>query len=563
MADNSRFTLDRRDFMATTATIAGVSALASSLPMTAARALESFREGPVVETAQGKLKGLVDNDVTVFRGIRYGADTGGLNRFLPPKAPPSWTGVAEAFQFGPIAPQFDPGKPRQNNNFYPILPPNLPENEDCLRLNVYTPSLDRGAKKPVMVWHHGGGFSSGAGSMPFYHGENLARKGDVVVVTINHRLNVFGFTNLGDLIEREFTTSGNAGMLDAVAALKWVRENIEGFGGDPNNVTIFGESGGGSKVSMLLAMPDAKGLFHRAIIESGPGVRMGDAKAGTAATEMLLKELGIPAASARNLQQVPQEAVLAAYFAVQPKLGFGGGFGPIVDGVSLPRHPFAPDATDQSEDVPLLIGTNHDEGTIFLGGVFNAGNLDGFEIPAGQINMTDAGLKQFASRLPGLNGDKVIKSYRKANPKGTPWDIAVAIQTDMMMRVNSTLIAERKAAQGKAAVYMYRFDRGTTKLGGHLRATHTVEIPFVFNNLAANDWIVDNTPENQKFADTMTATWSAFAHAGDPNNVNLPGWPVYNADTRATMILDLESRVENDPGGAQRKMIAEALTKQA
>jgi para-nitrobenzyl esterase len=562
MPDKSGFTLDRRGFMAGTATVAGIGALASGLPIKAAFALDSFREGPVVETAQGKLKGLVDGDVSVFRGIRYGADTSGLNRFLPAKAPPSWTGVAEAFQFGPIAPQFDPGKPHANNAFFPILPPGLPENEDCLRLNIYTTSLDRGAKKPVMVWHHGGGFSSGAGSMPFYHGENLARKGDVVVVTINHRLNVFGYTNLGDLIEREFATSGNAGMLDAVAALKWVHENIEGFGGDPNNVTIFGESGGGSKVSMLLAMPDAKGLFHRAIVESGPGVRMGDAKAATATTEALLKELGIPVASARKLQQVPQEALLAAYFAVAPKAGFGG-FSPIMDGVSLPRHPFAPDATEVSADVPLMIGTNHDEATIFLGNVFGADNLDGFEIAPRQVNMDEAGLKQFASRLPGLKADKVIKSYKSANPKATPFELAVAIQTDLMMRVNSTVIAERKSAQGKASVYMYRFDRGTTKLGGHLAAGHTVEIPFVFNNLALNDWLVDDTPENQKLADTMTATWSAFAHTGDPNNVNLPGWPVYAAQTRDTMILNLESRVEKDPGGAQRKLIAAALTKRA
>ena len=559
MSEKKSFALNRRTFMAGSATIAGVSALASSLPMRAAYALDSFREGPVVETTYGKLKGLVDGDVKVFRGIRYGADTGGLNRFMPPKAPASWSGVVEAFQFGPIAPQFDPTKPRSKNPFYPIDPANLPENEDCLRLNVYSKSLDKGAKQPVMVYYHGGGFSSGAGSIPMYYGENLARKGDVVVVTINHRLNVFGFTYLGKLLEREFTTSGNVGMMDGVAALEWVRDNIENFGGDPNNVTIFGESGGGSKVSMLMAMPAAKGLFHRAIIESGPGVRMGDADRSSKATEMLLKELDIRLDKARSIQQVPMEQVLAAYFAVSPKVGFGGGFSPIMDGVSLPRQPFAPDATPVSEDVPLLIGTNHDEGTIFLGGTFMAPELDDYKLSPAQLNMDEAGLKRIVSSFRGLDVDKAIKSYRKANPKATPWELAVAIQTDWMMRVNSTILAERKAALGKAPVYMYRFDHVTKKLGGHMGSPHTLDVPYVFNTLANVPWLVEDNAENRTMADTMTATWAAFAKTGNPNNPNLPNWPAYNAKSRETMILDNKSKVEKDPGGAQRKLLAKVL----
>jgi para-nitrobenzyl esterase len=564
MADKSSFEINRRGFMAGTATVAGASVLASSLPMRAAFAIDSFEQGPVVETAYGKLKGLVDRDVNIFRGIRYGADTSGLNRFLAPKAPPSWTGVAEAFQFGPIAPQFDPGKPRQNNPFFPIEPANLPENEDCLRLNVYSKNLDRNAKQPVMVWYHGGGFTSGAASMPMYHAENLARKGDVVVVTVNHRLNVFGFTNLGQLLDREFTTSGNSGMLDAVAVLKWVNQNIEGFGGDPANVTIFGESGGGGKVSMLLAMPDAKGLFHRAVIESGPGVRFGSAEGGAKAAAMLLKELNIPESSARNIQQVPMKDVLSAYFAVLPKIGGGGlgggGFGPIMDGVSLPRQPFAPDATDVSADVPVMIGTNHDEGTIFLGGAFAAEDLYTFKLPQNLMNMDEAGLKQMASRVHGVDAEKLIKTYRKDNPKATPWEIAVAMQTDAMMRINSILIAERKAAQGKAAVFMYRFDHPTDKLGGgHMGATHTVEVPMVFGTLKKVPWLWNDTPENEALSDTMIKTWSAFAKNGNPNNSALPNWPAYNAKTRETMILNVTSKVEKDPGGAERKLLSQVM----
>jgi para-nitrobenzyl esterase len=560
MAEKSWFELDRRGFVAGTGRLAGASVLAASLPMSAAFALESFEQGPVVETAYGKVRGLVDRDVNVFRGLRYGADTSGLNRFLAPKAPPSWTGIAEAFQFGPIAPQFDPDKPRQNNPFYPIEPPNIPENEDCLRLNIYSTSLDRNAKKPVMVWYHGGGFTSGAASMPMYHAENLARKGDVVVVTINHRLNVFGFTNLAELLDREFTTSGNAGMLDAVAALKWVHENIEGFGGDAGNVTIFGESGGGAKVSMLLAMPDAKGLFHRAVIQSGPGIRVGDAKGGAKAAEMLLKELNIQPASARSIQQVPMDQILTAYFAVQPKLGFGGGFGPIVDGVSLPREPFAPDAPDVSATVPIMIGTNHDEGTIFLGGAFNAQDLYTYTLPQQLTSMDEAGLKQMAGRVHGVDAEKVIKTYRKDNPKAKPWEVAVAIQTDTMMRINSVIIAERKSAQGKAPVYMYRFDHRADKLGGgDMGATHTVEVPMVFGTLKKVPWLWNDTPENEALSDTMIKTWSSFARSGNPNNADLPIWPAYDAKSRETMLLNVKSSVTKDPGGAERKLLEPAM----
>ena len=559
MSEKSSFALNRRTFMAGTATIAGVSALASSLPMSAL-AIESFEEGPIVETTYGKLKGLVDRDVKVFRGIRYGADTSGLNRFLPPKAPPKWAGIAEAFQFGPIAPQFDPGKPRAKNPFYPIEPANIPENEDCLRLNVYTASLDKMAKKPVMVWFHGGGFNSGAASMPLYHGENLVRKGDVVVVTINHRLNVFGFTNLAAALDREFTTSGNVGMQDGIAALEWVRDNIENFGGNPNNVTIFGESGGGSKVSMLMAMPAGKGLIHRAIIQSGPGLRMGDADGHAKAAEMLLKELGIPLSSARNIQQVPMEQVLAAYFAVSPKFGFGAGFGPIVDGVSLPRQPFSPDATPVSEDVPLLIGTNHDEGTIFLGGAFQAEDLSKFKLSPAQLNLDEAGLKQIVSSFRGLDADKAIKVYRKDNPKATPWELAVAIQTDWMMRVNSDILAERKSAQGKAPVYMYRFDHTTKALGaGHMGSPHTLDVPYVFSSYKKAPWLVKDTPENEKVADMMSKTWAAFAKNGNPNNPTLPNWPAYNAKSREKMLLDVKSKVAKDPGGAERKFMEKVL----
>lgn len=525
--------MNRRRLLGRSALLGGA-AMALQLPaMKAALAFDSFEEGPVVDTTEGKVKGLIDGPISIFRGIRYGAPTGGRNRFMPAQKPAKYTGIVEAFSFGPMAPQFDPSKPRGNDPMNPIWPPLVPENEDCLRLNIYTPSTDRNAKKSVMVWYHGGGFSSGASSMPFYHGEGLAHHGDVVVVTINHRLNAFGFTYLADILGDEFAASGNVGILDGARALEWVRDNIAGFGGDPDNVTIFGESGGGAKVSTLMAMPAAHGLFHKAVVESGAGLSMTPADQATENAEKLLKAAGIDKTNARKLQDIPQHALTAAWLAARAN------FGPVVDGGALPRDPFSPDATPLSADVPLIIGTNRHEASFF----FRNGGLN--------PKMTEAEMEK---QLAGPEGHDVaaqIKALKKENPKATPWELFLIGASWNFMVTNSILMAERKSKQ-KAPVYMYRFDHEVPWKDGAVHAMHTAEIPFVFNNLKKNAWLVgDDAP--QALADAMSGAWAAFAHTGDPNSKGLPKWPAYDAKKRATMIFNAESKVVNDPNPAERK----------
>ncbi|HKJ74740.1 MAG TPA: carboxylesterase family protein [Alphaproteobacteria bacterium] len=544
---------NRRKFLKQAAITGGVSALAASLPLgKQAFAFSSYLEGPVVEVEGGKMRGLIGKDVHIFRGIRYGAPTGGANRFMPPKKPQGWLGVWDAFDFGPSAPQSLSTAPKPKEVGIGTDPAGTPQNEDCLRLNVYTKGVDAAGKRPVMVFFHGGGYSSGSGSINAYQGENLARSQDVVLVTINHRLNVFGYTYLGDVIPSGFETSGNAGMLDCVRALEWIRDNIASFGGDPGNVTIFGESGGGMKVSWLMAAPSAKGLFHKAIIESGPGLAMGRPEATEKGTMALLDALGISKDKARDLQMVPQDKLFAAYGQALRKLGggFGGGgaFSPIVDGVSLLRDPFTPDATPESADVALMIGTNRTEMSFFMRG------------PAADVNMTDDGLKQRLAKTPNFNPkkvDAVVKAYRKDFPDASPWKLYLIMSSDGFMRAGSITLADRKSAQ-KAPVYMYLFDWETPLMGGHMYTMHTLELPFVFGSIKKATYMVPDTPETQGLSDNIMSAWASFARSGNPNTPKLPHWPAYTAKSRETMILNVKSHVEKNPNHAARMAYAEA-----
>jgi para-nitrobenzyl esterase len=369
--------------------------------------------------------------------------------------------------------------------------------------------------------------------MPYYHGEGLAHHGDVVVVTINHRLNAFGFTYLADILGDEFADSGNVGILDGSRALEWVRDNIEGFGGDPNNVTIFGESGGGAKVSTLMAMPAAHGLFHKAVVESGAGLSMTPADKATENAEKLLKAAGIDKANARKLQEISQDELTAACLASH------GNFGPVVDGGALPRDPFSPDATPLSADIPLIVGTNRHEASFF----FRNGGLN--------PDMTEAEMKKQLAGPKGDNVDARIAALKKENPKATPWELFLIGASWDFMVTKSILMAERKSEQ-KAPVYMYRFDHEVPWKDGAVHAMHTAEIPFVFNNLKKNAWLVgDDAP--QSLADDMSGAWAAFAHTGNPNVKGLPKWPTYDAKTRATMIFNVKSKVVDDPNPAERK----------
>ena len=553
--------LDRRVFLEGTCQIA-IGAAASLVGSAwGRRSIQAGTASPesvsaVVETANGKVRGAVVDGIQIFKGLAYGASTSGPNRFMPPRKPDSWTGVRDAFEFGPIAPQRDPKLPAaaREASIYgsgkPMsifaYPPQVPESEDCLVLDLYTPGLSDGRRRPVMVWLHGGGFAQGSASAPVYDGTNLARRGDVVVVGVNHRLNVLGYAYLGELGGSDFAKSGNVGILDLVQALEWVRDNIERFGGDPHNVTIFGESGGGSKVCTLLAMPCAKGLFHRAAIESGPGIRSMDREQAMKLAEGLLTELELKPSQVRELQKLPLERIMAANFATGGGIAMGmgrRGFAPVVDGDPLPRHPFSPDAPLISADVPILIGYNRTEAEFFL-----------LSDP-GAKNMTDDDLKRRVTTLFSDKGQRVIDLYRKADPGLTPYELFVLIQTDSGMGVNSIRIAERKSAAGRAPAYLYNFNWDTPVEG--LKSPHTLEIPFVFNNIKIAKPLTGDGQDAFELANKVTDAWVAFARTGNPNAPGLPNWPAYNNQDRATMVIDNQSKIVLDPIREKRVLLME------
>src|SRR5580700_8100589 len=509
----------------------------------------------IAETAFGKIRGVDNSGIKIFKGIPYGANTAGANRFMPPAEPADWSGVRDALAYGSSAPQRDPAAPPRPPGTLTISGENLPaEGEDCLVLNVWTPAVGTAVtsarKRPVMFWCHGGGFATGSGSSPDNDGTNLARRGDVVVVTINHRLNVLGFANLSEF-SPAFAASGDAGMLDIVQALKWVRSNISQFGGDPNTVTIFGQSGGGRKVETLLAMPTAKGLFHRAIVESGAAVRVVDRDVAVHNAEQLLAKLGLDAKNVRALQELPVEKIMSAYFAVvkdNPNVDPSfGGFSPTVDGKILPQHPFYPSASPVSADVPVMIGCTRTEMTLF--------SLD----DPSAFSLNDADMRKRVTDLLGDHAPAIIDLYRKINPGASPSDIYFLIASDYRYGAPTMIAAQRRAALGKAPVYLYYFTWETPVQGGRLKSPHTMEIPFAFDNVKISARMTGGGAEAMALADKVSDAWIAFARTGDPNTPKLPHWPAYDAKDRATMVINNVSKIINDPLREQRLAMFQAL----
>jgi len=543
------FPSSRRDFLK------HISALAVSGSVFLPDLMAQDAKYVIAETAFGKIRGVDNNGIKVFKAIPYGANTAGSNRFMPPAEPVDWGGIRDALEYGQSAPQRDPAAPPRPPGTLTIAGEKLPaEGEDCLVLNVWTPAVgraaDSGRKRPVMFWCHGGGFANGSGSSPDNDGTNLARRGDVVVVTINHRLNVLGFANLSEF-STDFAASGDAGMLDIVQALKWVRANISQFGGDPNTVTIFGQSGGGRKVETLLAMPSAKGLFHRAIVESGAAVKVVDREVAVRNSEQLLAKLGIEKKNVRALQKLPVEKIMAAYFAVMkdnPDVDPSfGGFSPTVDGKILPQHPFYPNASSVSADVPVMIGNTRTEMTLLS-----------LNDPSA-FSLNDADMRKRVTDLLGERAPAMIDLYRKLNPGASPSDIYFLIASDARYGAPTMIAAQRRAALGKAPVYLYYFTWETPVLGGRLKSPHTMEIPFAFDNVKISARMTGGGADAMALADKVSDAWIAFSRSGDPNTPKLPHWPAYDAKDRATMVINNVSKVVNDPLREQRLAMFQAL----
>ena len=475
---------------------------------------------------------------------------------MPPVKPKSWAGVRSSRQYGYVAPQGPRAGWANDEEAFMFAWDDGVQNEDCLRVNIWTPALSDAKKRPVMVWLHGGGYTAGSGQeLRSYDGENLARRGDLVVVSLNHRLNVFGYLDLSKFGD-QYGASGNVGMLDIVTALEWVRDNIENFGGNPQMVTIFGQSGGGGKVSTLMAMPAAKGLFHRAIVESGSILQGIPQENAQKVTDAIVGELGLTAATIGKIQTLPHQQILTAADKVlrerRPKVAGGIpnfrrlstllGFGPVVDGKTLPNHPFDPVAPPISADIPMIIGTNLNEFVTAL-------NHPEFEA------MSEADLETRVREIYGESTLGVIGAFRQRTPRDKPFDLWSRIAASGV-RGSAIEQARLKAAQGRAPAYLYWFTWQTPILNGRPRAFHCAEIAFVFDNTDRCETMTGGGADARALAAKMSDAWLQFARSGDPNHPQLPNWPAFSPETIATMIFDHPSRVEMNPDGAEQRSIA-------
>ena len=545
---------------------AGALTLGRSLPaMTVVHESDSVIASSAVavtETSSGRVRGFVRRGVCTFRGIPYGAATGAERRFMPPAGTAPWKDVRSSLTYGYVSPQ----EPRTiwslDELAFVYQWTDGFQDEDCLRVNVWTQGLDR-RRRPVMVWLHGGGFATGSGNeMNAYDGENLARRGDVVVVSLNHRVGAVGFLNLASVGGAKYAASANVGMLDIVAALEWVRDNIANFGGDPGNVTVFGQSGGGGKVTALMAMPRAAGLFHRAIVESGSMLRMPAPDTTAKLAGAVLKELEITKANLDRLHWLPVERIVSAgvaaakavFPATEPSYSKPFDFerhaelkpwAPTVDGGILPESPFVNGAPAVSAKVPLLVGSTRME----AGVGWDWPDFEDFTMS----DLTGAMTKAHGKEM----GARVLAAFRRAHPEAKPCDLFALWQSSGSRRAVLRQ-ASAKAAQGGAPAYVYLFAWNTPILDGRIRSYHCAELPFVFDNTDRCDAATGGGPAARALAAKVSEAWIRFARTGNPNHDGLPEWPVFSAGNGATMVFDNTCSVAYNADREELNALAEA-----
>ncbi|WP_164739351.1 carboxylesterase/lipase family protein [Xanthomonas sp. BRIP62415] len=526
MPDTRRRTLLRGGLLATAA---------AALPGVAGAAAPPPREdsAPLARVRGGALRGYRDQGICVFKGIPYGGDTA-ARRFQAPVLETPWQDVRDAGAYGAAAPQ---------------LKASEPTSEDCLFLNVWTPGLRDGGKRPILFYIHGGGYTTGSGSDPLYDGVRLCKRGDVVVVTVNHRLNLFGYLSLAQLGDAGFADSGNAGQLDLIQALQWVRQHAGEFGGDAGNVTVFGQSGGGAKIATLMAMPAARGLFHRAWTMSGQQVTVAGPRAATQRAQLLLDALKLAPGELARIRTLPVAQLLAAAQLRDPSRVENSAlyFGPVLDARNVPVHPFWPTAPLQSARIPMVIGNTRDETRAFLGNDAKNFALSWDELPARLES------QQYVDLLPQV----VIAEYRRLYPQYSPSDVFFAATTAGRSWRGAVEEAEARARQG-APTWVYQLDWGSPLDGGKFGAFHTLDIPLVFDTIAQPGARTGDGADAQRMAAQMSQALLAFARSGNPNHRSLPHWTPYSLQRRETLLFDTPSRLEHDPRGGERKLYQQA-----
>jgi para-nitrobenzyl esterase len=510
----------------------------------------SADQSPVAETNLGKVRGVLVNGVSIFAGIPYGASTAGAGRFMPPARPAGWAGIRDATTPGTLSPQgVVPASAGLNtapdpNSFFSQFSAykqgkegpdrfeqaKSTQGEDCLVLNVATGALK--GKRPVLVYIHGGGYIVGDGGLAL-GADKWIQEQEIVVVGINHRLGLFGYTYLGEISDK-YADSGNAGQLDLILALEWVRDNIANFGGDPGNVTVFGESGGGAKINTLMAMPKATGLFQKAIVESGSMLSVATKEQATARAKALLAGLGLKEAQVDELQTMPIEKLQAVTFPREIVAA-----GPVVDGRLIPQQTWTPEAPKTSAGIPMIIGNTKDETTSF--------NLSNESL----FTLDEAGLRERVVKagIAKADADKLLSLYRRDYPSDNPTDTYFRMDTDRRARRNTINEADRKLAAGPGNVYVYSFNWDTPLVGGKMRAFHTAEQPLVVRRV--------KYPQSEELSKQLSAAWAAFARTGDPGNSAMPKWEPYSTANRETMIFDVgKTRMEKNPSKDELEILA-------